>query len=126
MNDGPRRYRTGDFDELARWCVGRKMRPLDPAELPQIGFVVPGLAAGFLYLTDSHTAFAGGLLSNPDAPMLARARAASTIVDRLLEEGRACGFKYVAVTCSLESTKKLSRRKGFVTDGAYELLFKEV
>jgi len=120
-----RRFRSGDFDEVAAWWEhnGRK---LEQGDLPQLGFIAPGLAAGFLYLTDSNVAFADGLLSNPKAPILARARAASVIVDRLTEEAKACGFKYVAGVCGVESTKRLCLKKGFTRDGSYEMLLKEI
>jgi hypothetical protein len=99
---------------------------VEEGDLPQIGFIVPGLAAGFLYLTDANIAFADFLMTNPAAPKLARARAASEIVDALVAEGKACGFKYVAGVCGLESTKRLALKKGFIREGSYEMLLKEV
>ena len=121
-----RRIRGGDYDTLASWYTGRGFALPDAEDLPQIGFIVEDLAAGFLFCTDSTIAFADLFVSNPAAAPVLRARAVEAIVERLTEEAKACGFKYVAGACSSPGTKKLCLRRGFSSTGSYELLLKEV
>jgi hypothetical protein len=114
-----------DLGSLTEWYAARDRRPVAAEDFPQIGFIEPGVAAGFLFRTDSSIAFADLFISNPKASTLTSARAVYAIMERLAVEAEACGFKYVAGLVSAPGTKKLCERQGFEKAGVYEMLLKE-
>src|SRR5712692_7696099 len=60
-----RRYESSDLAEMNEWYARRGMAPMDPAHLPTIGYIEPGVAAGFMYVTDSKLVFLENYVANP-------------------------------------------------------------
>jgi hypothetical protein len=115
-----------DLDEMNDWYTQRH-EPTVPVEaLPSLGFLVPGVAAGFLYQTDSSLAFVEGLVSNPNARLCVRARALALILEGLVEAARGFGFKQVIGMGRASGPVKLTLRQGFRRIGSYEMVVKEV
>jgi len=86
-----RAFCTADLPEVNSWYAARG-RPVVPrAALPATGRIVPGVAAGFLYLTDSRLALLEGFISNPTAGLRSRARAIDQITVALLREAKRRG-----------------------------------
>jgi hypothetical protein len=54
-----------DQHEVTQWYKAHKWPTIDFSALPPTGLIVPGVCAGWLYLTDSPTAILEWVISNP-------------------------------------------------------------
>lgn len=87
-----RKFEPSDLPEINRWLQDRSLPIFELPDLPAFGLIEPGIAAGFMYLTNSRLCLIEGLVTNSKASMLTRARAARYIVEKLLAEvGRLSG-----------------------------------
>lgn len=73
MNVRP--YTANDLQEINGWHRARGFLPVELDTLPPTGLIVPGVAVGFLYRTDSQLGMLDGFISNPEAPKEQRAAA---------------------------------------------------
>lgn len=93
-----KRFEPTDFKELAGW--GKAWGGEYSEELfPKTGFIVPGVAAFFLYATDSKVCYLENLVCNPGRPRCERDQALSLITEALLKEAKEQGFK-TAYACT--------------------------
>lgn len=122
----PRAFSLLDLDEMNRWYERRGEAPIPASMLPRLGLIVPGVAVGFLYQTDSSVALVEGLVTNPDAKLCDRAKALQIILEELVESARVFGFKQVIGFGASRGPVRLTLRQGFRCLGAYEMVMKEV
>lgn len=118
-----RRYAPADLPEIARWYAARGLKAPTDDMLSPYGMIVPGVAAGWLYRTDSSFALLDGYISNPAAPREERASALQQITDELLAEAFRNGAARVLAYTAITSIEDLALRSGFVPRGiraAYE------
>jgi hypothetical protein len=88
-----------DFIDINSWREARKV-PIIPRELyaPR-GYIVDGVAAGFLTTTDTKACFVENMVTNPKAYKEDREEAVLKILQRLEEDAVKMGYKYLlAVT----------------------------
>src|SRR5258705_9376147 len=88
---------------FASWYAPRVATVVGPEFLPKVGFVVPGVAMGFLYQTDSAVAHIEGLVANPKVSGEDRLRAIDEVVHAIIGEARKLGFKVLQGTTSLRA-----------------------
>ncbi|WP_224240619.1 hypothetical protein [Hyalangium gracile] len=100
------------FTEVARWFELFN-ETMVPEALPQTGYIVPGIAAGFLYRTDSSVAWVESLIAFKEAPKDVRDRALDAIVVALCRDARKLGFKTVLGSTQLEAVVKRAQRLGW-------------
>lgn len=55
------------LDEIAEWASARGMKPAPAYFLPDVGRIIPGVCALFLYQTDSAVGFIENLITCPKA-----------------------------------------------------------
>lgn len=115
-----------DLADLSRWYEARGQGRVRRDMLPHHGVMVPGVAAGFLYRTDSGICILDGYVTNPEAPVTKRAEALREITDFLLESARFGGASYCMALCKTRGVEKLARRNGFERVGVYALTGKEL
>lgn len=115
-----RPVQMSDWPELGRWYRARG-QGLRPETLPKCGVMVPNLAAGFLYRTDSTVCLLDGYVTNPDAPSLPRARALREITTSLLTSAKLVGATYVMALCKSRGIERLAKRFGLAPVGTYLL-----
>lgn len=120
-----RRYAPSDCAEVAGWYEARGERAPPPDTLPTLGLIVPGAAAGWLYRTDSSVCLLEGFVTNPAAPLRARHRAIGAIIDALIEEAKAEGFRYVVGMARSNGIASVARRRQFKAIGAHVMLTRE-
>jgi hypothetical protein len=108
------------------WYEAHGKPPVDFMALPAFGLIEEGLAAGFLYMTDSTLGLLEGFVTNPEAPMVERSKALERILHSLVEEAERLGVKTLVGLCAAESVVKLGLRNGFRHLGQYEMVAKEV
>jgi hypothetical protein len=101
-----------DLPEIASWRSGGVM-PWE--QLPPVGFMVRGVAAGWLIQTDTAMALLEHFVSNP----------LESICIALVHEARGLGFSHVVVLPSDRSIERRVRRLGFEVAGRGAILARE-
>ncbi len=115
-----------DFDEIKRWFGIRDERFPDRSLFPDTGFIIDGIAAGFVYFTDSSIAIIDCYISNPDTDQLSRSDALNAITESLINSAKFHRCKMIKCDTKLESIKARAISHGFKTTGAYESFIKEI
>lgn len=80
-----RRFNTGDLEEIGSWYQKRGMQ-LIPSLIPPVGFIVPGIAAGFMMSTNTTAAILEPFIANPDASQHDRDKALTIILEELVNQ----------------------------------------
>ena len=104
------------FETVRSWMEARN-EVITPDALPQTGFIIPGMAAGFLYRTDSSVAMIEGLVAAPGLGREVRDQAVDAIVLAVIAEAQRLGFKTLTGTTVLEAVVKRAERLGFIYVG---------
>ena len=120
------KYNKEDFDSICEWYDARGVECPKAHQLPSIGYIVPGVAAGFLYKTDSTICLIEGLISNPEAPTFKRSEAIDLVIAEILKEAERLGFDKIFGFTSYESVVTRVVRHGFMRDGIWHLVYKEI
>lgn len=67
----------------------------DPDLLSPVGFIIPGIAAGFLMSTPTKACILEPFIANPEADIADRDLALRTILSSLVDKAEAMGFDYI-------------------------------
>lgn len=121
-----RKIKDEDLDEIDSWYRARGLNPLDHALLPKNGFIVPGVCALFLYVTDGAIGFLEGLISNPKELRVVRAQGIMGVVEISLGEARNLGIKKLYFLSTEDSVAGYGSRFGFDLVKKYNLFQKEL
>jgi hypothetical protein len=121
-----RQYREKDYEEIRGWWACRGLGVVPEAHLPEVGYIVDGVAVGFLTQTDSRIALIEILLANPKTEKKVRDRALDTIVWALEEAAAERGFLSVVGVTRIEAVAQRALKNGFKALGKYELVYKEI
>ena len=119
-------YEDDHYPMLMDWWEKRGMGMTPEERLPEIGYIVPEVAAGFLYQTDSDIALIEGLISNPETDGFTRHGALDAIVDALAEKAKELGFKTLYGFTRQRAVARRAERHGYDSNGAFVLYVKEV
>lgn len=124
---GMRRVRPSDRDTVNAWYVARGMARWPDDVFPAVGFIEPGVAAGFLYQTDARgVTILEGLVTNPQANVMQRGRAARKVVEALCEEARARGLRRLVAFTETRGVEALGSSLGFRFTGTHVVLRREI
>jgi hypothetical protein len=109
-----RRFISSDYNDLVNWWKAQKWTPVPEDHLPEYGLVIDGIAAGFIYRTDSKFALLEFVIANPNTTKEERSEALDLIIDDLLFIAKELGHS--TVFTSLEHPKLLERyeKHGFI------------
>lgn len=118
-----RRYEPTDYPEIADWYAARGEIALPLECFPRTGLILPGVAAGFLYATDSALALIDCVVTNPEASPMARGRAVSGVLRALLDEAGKQGFRIVAGSTRYRGMRRSAERIGFKYTGDFAMMF---
>jgi hypothetical protein len=119
-----RKFQSEDVCEVDTWHEQHGMRPIQAP--PRVGFIVPGVAAGFLYQTDSDVALLEGYVTNPKASSTERHQALDGITQKLLESAADLGFRTVwAITKDAGISLRAQKHK-MTRLGSFTVLVKEL
>lgn len=111
-----------DIPEINSWYAARDLAPPLEYTLPPDGFIVQGIGAGFLILTNSGFGILEHFISNPEAPSTDRHLVMDMIAGALINLGHAMGMKtFIAITkhpaieklCAKYELKELQGMKVF-------------
>lgn len=114
-----RSFEKKDFDQLEKWFKYRNLYMNDVCFFPPTGFIYPGVAAGFLYTTDSAIGIIDSFISNPYSNGKERDKALNGITECLLGAARQKGCKLVKCDTQLEAIETRAKRFGFKYNGLY-------
>jgi hypothetical protein len=120
-----RKFTSKDIEIINVWVKSRGMPGWNIYSLPVNGFIVEGIAAGFVYLTDSEIAILDCVVSNPLASGYSRGKAVKNIVIRLIECAKSNGRININCTTQIKSMKKMMLSLGFSECGSFEAFTKE-
>lgn len=86
---------------------------IPPSLLPKVGYVVPGVCAGFLYQTDSGVALLEGLISAKSADKKMRNECLDAVINELCHDARMRGFRVIHACSSIWPVTERAARHGF-------------
>lgn len=95
------------------WMVARDMPTFPEDVFSTSGYVVPGLAAVWLYFTNSSLATLEFLVSNPKSAKLKRRAAIDVVVERAIAEARHGGVKLLSTYAMRADVFALAERHEF-------------
>jgi len=104
------------YADFEKWYVRRTQGAMGPEFLPKVGYVVPGVAMGFLYQTDSKVSLIEALVANPDVPVSERTKGIDAVVLAIIGEAQRLGFKVLYGQTDLPVIVERAKRLGFVHD----------
>lgn len=112
-----RRYVDQDFETICQWFEAREMSRPNRKDLPKVGMIEDGVAAGFLVQTDSSVAFLEFFVSNPAAGRKKRKRSLDSIADELVKVARSFKFKMIQAGTNLGATQMTALGAGLKFSG---------
>jgi hypothetical protein len=121
-----KQFDISDLDEINSWYEARNMRPIDIKQLPQFGYIVPGIACGFLVQTDSANAFLEGFATNRYAKNYQKADAIDLICKQLLQVAKELGYTHVFAMTTHPNIVAACRDNEFLEIGKYTTFFREI
>lgn len=89
-----RKYTNEDFYEIKEWYRSRGSEVKENL-LPQIGFISPGIAAGFLMQTDTKCCILEPFIANPNTDIEDRDTALVVILDQLCNCAEELGYNVI-------------------------------
>lgn len=120
-----RPFRDTDLREIEGWYSRRGLVPPPQSCFPATGYIMPEVAAMFLWSTDSCICLLDGAITNPAAPIVRRASALKAITQALIAQATRGGFTQILGYCHARSTARLVRQHGFRKVGVHELYVRE-
>lgn len=108
-----RPYTKLDYVRLESWWKGHKWTPLHSDCLPETGFIVNNICAGFLYKTDSNIAILEFVIADPESDKKERDKALDCLFDTLINTAKEMGFHNIMGWLNHPSLVKRYEKFGF-------------
>lgn len=121
-----RRICEADFLRLEEWFKGRGVAMPHRSLFPLNGYIVEGIAAGFLYLTDGGIGLLDCYITNPETDSKTRSNALDALTEALLSCAHLNRCRLIKCTTKIEAIKKRAERFGFKSVGTFEAFFMEL
>lgn len=120
------RFNKSHIPEINSWYVARKMASLNDNLFPDIGYLVHGVGAGFIYQTDSALCFIDGYISHPLTNKEERKAAFDEITKALIMVAKEHGFDQILAYTKNPEIKRRCERFQFNLKGTYDLYVRGV
>ena len=112
-----------DMAEINRWLQGHGAIPLDDDDTPPLGFMVDGVAAGFLFQTGTRIGFIEMFCGNPEASRSDVYQGLELVLREAVAASRAVGIRRLITMTCRPSIAKCLRERGFEqAEGQWQLL----
>lgn len=121
-----RRYKLSDYEEVNSWFRKYKGNDFPKEHLAPTGFIVPGIAVGFLIKTDANCCFLEPFIANTDASPEDRDKALTQILTSLISEAKALDFNFIFGISTAPTMIERALKLGFQNEGVSTLVMKEV
>lgn len=101
------------FKSICEWAEARGMNPVQEALMPEIGRIVEGHAAIFLFRTDSGLCYVENLITNPDVTIDVALKAMDLCMDAIMEDAKDEGFKAIRFSTFIPGVLEHGKKRGF-------------
>lgn len=109
-----------DIIEIQSWFQKRGFPIPENWFFPSEGLMIPEIAAGFLYLTNSGVAYIDGYISNPDSKVMDRMQAFRKITEGLLWMSKNIyDVKMLCCNTKHNSIRRMALSFGFTDTGSH-------
>ncbi len=119
-----------DLPDLNAWYAARGEPGWTADMVPPTGYIEPGVAAGFLFITNTTIALMEGMVTNPRADPAARDRALDEIAHLLLAEARQAPFgatiRQVYLFTQIGAIERRALKHGFIKTGQYVMMARAI
>lgn len=106
-----RRYEAKDFEQVREWGRGWGSEYRED-QFPGTGFIVDGVAAYFLYQTDSSVCWLENLITVRGVDASVKDRALNLLIEAILDEAKALGYTIAYATTDINTVAKRAREGG--------------
>jgi hypothetical protein len=120
------RYQPWMYDTVNDWFYQHKGDSIPEPLLAKTGFIVPGVAVGFLIQTDTDVCFLEPFISNPKASKELRQAGLAAIVDALEHEASRLGYRFVYGVATAPTMIEHGIGRGWVDMGDHKVIAKEL
>ncbi len=126
IKEAVRRVEPSDIKEIQMWFQMWGLTAPHKDRFSDLGFIVPDVAAGFLYLTNSGVAIIDAYICNPGAHKRIRDEALDAITYRILEAAEGAGVQYLKGDTNFRTILRRAQKFGFKVVGQYASFAKEL
>lgn len=102
------------YEDVCYWWSQHDWSQLPRDALPKTGFIVEGVAAGFLYKTDSQFAILEFIISNKNAKKEDRKQAVDLVVKNLIDEAKNSGYNLIFSSICHPSLMTIYENNGLI------------
>lgn len=120
-----RAYNITDYETVNKWFTDQRVYSIPADFLSDIGYIVPGVAVGFLVKTNINCCFLEPFIANPDAPVSIRDEALREILRKLEDTAKSMGIRMVYGIATSPTMINRALDSGWVDLGKSTLLTKE-
>jgi hypothetical protein len=119
-------YQRGVHErEVMKWHA-RHQRPWNPDSISLEGVIVPGVAAGWLYVTNGPVAFIENVVTNPEASSEDRHAALDAIHDWAFKAAKSRGYRRLVALVTHDGLVPRAEAYGYENAGKTTVLVKEL
>lgn len=115
-----------DYPDFKEWHEKRGIIAVPKDCLPTRGFVVPGVAMGFLIQTDCKLGLIDFFITNPDVAKAHRRAALNEIGAAIEKRAKTIGIRYLKADSKHDFIKILAKLYGGSYIGEYTAFIKEI
>lgn len=115
-----------DFKQICGWFKKRGLPKPSLKDLPMTGFIVDGIAAGFVYISDGSLGLIDCYISNPGSKKQDRSDALDLITERLVGAAKNLGCIRVKCDTQLNEIAIRALKHGFKEVGSFRSFIKEI
>ena len=119
-------YAHEHYSQIKEWFALRELPVPSHHSLPTNGFIVPGVAAGFIYLTDSDVSILDCFISNPLTTDVDRDEALDSIAKHLIACAELHDTKILVCSTDIDAVRKRALQLNFIDTGRHYQLAKEL
>lgn len=120
-----RRYEDKDFEQIREWGL-QWGADYDEDQFPHIGFIIDGVAAYFLYQTDSSICWLENMIAKRGIDQALKSKALDLLVDAIILEAKELGFTVAYATTDIVSVAKRAKENGAFIKPAQILITKDL
>lgn len=100
------------YAELSTWWRAHEQDPPPPQRLPVNGFVVPGVAAVFFFVTDTESAILEYAVTNRTASFRQRFAAIRAISEACMRRAYELGYRHMMLLTPFSGLARIAQRAG--------------
>lgn len=118
------KYQKRDYKFIASWYEDRGLVAPERRMLSDLGFIVDNRVAGWLYLTNSNTAYIEWVISKPGTVPSLRRESLTRLIGLLVDTATMLGYDVIFGMSSHPSIGREAKKLGFVSQTHQIWLYK--